>query len=68
MIIEGANGTFVGSQDTLFKAYDLIREAMNNERAESSKKEEYLSAFKFIEQINGLTEDQKECYENLKMT
>lgn len=67
MIYEGANGTFVGSQETIFKANRLVREAMSNDY-EKSKKEEYLSAFNLVKCLYGLTEEQEKRYEDLKNT
>ena len=61
-IIEGYNGTFVGNQDAIFMAYDIIAQAIksidNGSKIDKNDAEEYLQSFELIDVIHGLNENQ----------
>lgn len=70
MIIEGVNGVFVGSQETVIKANNVIIEAITRiKRKEKIKKEEkeaYIKTFEFRKNICGLSDEQEKYYNILK--
>ena len=73
MILDGAHGTFVGSQETIFEVRDIIREAIEKIDDRKQRKtidaemvEDYLWAFHFIDDLYGLDENQKKYQKYLQ--
>ena len=73
LILEGIHGTFIGSQMTIFEVRDTIREAIEkidnrNQRKMIDKEmaEDYLLAFRFIDDLYGLDKNQKKYQKYLQ--